>query len=66
MAAYRRVHDHACCHLQAGSAPAPTLDYEYGYLYLYLYQVLSIQVNVTEYPTGVRHTYKYDITGLMK
>ena len=38
VAAHHRVHDHACCHLQAdcldygiSSAPPPTLDYDYGH-----------------------------------
>ena len=39
VAAHHRVHDHACCHLQAdclesGISSGHTLDYEYGYLYL--------------------------------
>jgi len=38
VAAHHRVHDHACCHLQAdclnsGSAQAPYARHEYGYLY---------------------------------
>ena len=38
MTAHHRVHDYACCHLQADCQDQlwpPTLDYEYGYLYLY-------------------------------
>ena len=49
VAAHHRVHDHACCHLQAdclecgiSSAPPPTLDYEYGYLYLSLLASLHV------------------------
>ena len=46
MAAYHRVYDYACCHLQADclelSSGPPTLDHdEYGYLYLFLHLKLS-------------------------